>query len=206
MNYTIPTTVLDNFFDNPYEVRKFALEQEYFTDPNHTYPGKRTRELHEINRPLFLHTIDRFNSLFYRSGEVQSWAARVQFQLIDDSYNSGWVHRDNEMISGIIYLTPDADPNSGTTIYKPKFTGASELICPQKYMQPEESRTANNDQFEEAIVVKNYFNRLLAFDSREFHAANDYFGKDDTTSRLTLVFFIEKLNTRHLPIQRLHLI
>jgi hypothetical protein len=206
VNYTIPTTVLDNFFDDPYEVRKFALEQEYFTDPNHTYPGKRSRELNEINRPLFQHVIDRVNAIFYRASDVQGWSARVQFQIIDKSFQTGWIHRDNEIISGIVYLNPDPDLNSGTTIYKPKFTGASEKMYPQKYLQPEESRLENNEQFVESIVVKNQFNRLIAFDAKEYHSANNYFGENDSNSRLTLVFFIEHLSTRYYPIQRLRLI
>ena len=65
MNYTIPTTILDNFFDDPLEVRRFALEQEFLPDINQSYPGKRSRPLHEISTPLFKHTINRFNSIFY---------------------------------------------------------------------------------------------------------------------------------------------
>ena len=33
--------VIDNFYDNPMEVRRFALQQEYSEEPY--YPGKRTQ-------------------------------------------------------------------------------------------------------------------------------------------------------------------
>jgi len=143
MNYTIPTTVLDNFFDDPYDVREFALQQEYYPDVNCVYPGKRSKELHEINRPLFQHVIDRFNAIFYKSVDIQGWSARIQFQIVDNTFNSGWVHRDNDLITGIIYLNPRANPDSGTTIYKPKSTGISELVYPQKQLQPDEARITN---------------------------------------------------------------
>jgi hypothetical protein len=204
MNYTIPTTVLDNFFDDPLEVRRFALEQEFLPDINQSYPGKRSRPLHEISTPLFKHTINRFNSIFYVLNDIDGWQATAYFQLIDNT-SAPWVHRDLQTISGIIYLNDNSDPATGTTIYKPKTTGLFGLDVTDKQILPEDARLANNSQFEESVVVKNKFNRLVAFDSKEFHAASS-FDEIDEDQRLTLVFFIERLNVRHYPIQRVHLI
>ena len=204
MNYTIPTTILDNFFDDPLEVRKFALKQEFLPDVNQSYPGKRSRPLQEINPPLFRHTIERFNSIFYVLSDVDGWQATAYFQLID-STSAPWVHRDIQTISGIIYLNDTPKLETGTTIYKPKTTGLFGLDVTSKQLLPEDARLKNNSQFDESIVVKNKFNRLVAFDSKEFHAASS-FSEIEEDPRLTLVFFIDRLNVQHYPIQRMHLI
>ena len=59
----------------------------------------------------------------------------------------------------------------------------------------------HNEQFEETIRVSNVYNRLIAFDSHLQHAAQDFFGKGEE-SRLTLVFFVNKLFTNNTPISR----
>jgi hypothetical protein len=205
MNYTIPTTILDNFFDDPLDVRKFALAQEYTHDPYHSYPGKRSLPLHKINPHLFNHTIDRFNSIFYLLGEIEGWQATAYFQMIDSNSTAPWVHRDLQTISGIIYLNDTPAPNTGTTIYKPKSTGLFGIDVTGKQLLTEELRLENNNQFDESIIVKNKFNRLIAFDSKEFHSASA-FSENEKDPRLTLVFFIERLSVKHYPIQRVHII
>jgi hypothetical protein len=160
--------------------------------------------LHEISTPLFKHTINRFNSIFYVLNDIDGWQATAYFQLIDNT-SAPWVHRDLQTISGIVYLNDAPDPETGTTIYKPKTTGLFGLDVTDKQLLPEDARLANNSQFEESVVIKNKFNRLVAFDSKEFHAASSFTEiKED--QRLTLVFFIERLNVQHYPIQRMHLI
>jgi len=58
-NYIIPTTVVDDFFDNPMKVREFALQQEFKTDPHNLWPGKRTALLNDIDPALLNHIIMR---------------------------------------------------------------------------------------------------------------------------------------------------
>jgi len=36
-----PTLIVDNFLNNPLEVKKFALNQSYVSDPNGNWPGER---------------------------------------------------------------------------------------------------------------------------------------------------------------------
>jgi hypothetical protein len=206
MNYLIPTVVLDNFFDDPLWVRDFALKQEYTKDPDGLYPGKRTQPLHELNEKLFKHVINRFNSIFFYLEHIEGWQARAFFQQIDSSYNEGWVHRDVDLISGLIYLNPNPSLDTGTTIYKPKATGLFGVNPMNKQSLPGSVREENNGEFDESIIVKNRFNRLIAFDSTEFHCANKFTGNSPETNRLTLVFFIERLQVPHFPIQRVNLI
>ena len=73
---------------------------------------------------------------------------------------------------------------------------------PERSKELDHFRKENNEQFIESIVVKNKFNRLIAFDSHLYHSAEGI-DDDDTHDRLTLVFFIEKLNVDEYPLQRL---
>lgn len=122
-NYIIPTTIIDNFFDDPVWIRNFALEQEYFVDDTHQWPGKRTRPLHELNPQLFNHIIERFVSVFYNlEHHRMGWNVQAYFQLVNDDFQEGWVHVDKDaLISGVVYLNPNSPADAGTTIINLKY-------------------------------------------------------------------------------------
>ena len=211
-NYMFPTTIVDNFFDDPTLIRNFALAQEFFPDPDHKWPGLRTDFLHILDPKFFGNTMQQFLLLFYPAGSECSFSASAQFQLVPKEYDQGWVHLDGALVTGIIYLNDEHIPNSGTTIYRPKYPGTGlihgdkieeSFKNPDRTADFEKFRKENNDQFEESIVVKNKFNRLVAFDSHLYHAAGDFKTGESDTSRLTLVFFINKLVVDHYPIQRI---
>lgn len=211
----IPTTILDGFFEDPDYVRKFALQQQFYTDPNNMWPGKRSAPLHEINPHLFFHTVDKFLSLFYTRDAIEEYEATAMFQIVDGRYDQGWVHRDSDLITGIVYLNPNPPLKTGTMIYDPKVPGAQIVNGIEKVTanrDPEthresvkEFRDQNNGQFETSIGVANKYNRLIAFDSNLHHAAMDFFGEEarDETSRLTLIFYITKLVVDKTPVHRL---
>jgi hypothetical protein len=211
MSYIIPTTVVDNFFDDPAAVRKFALSLDYKTDPEGLWPGKRSERLHTVNRGFFDNFSGKFLSLFYdiENDERIRWIMDVSFQMIDSSYGEGWVHSDSSLISGVVYLNNDFDSDAGTTIYKAKTLGVKPIHSDKKIeevlKQKDNSsyRKENNDQFEESIVIKNKFNRLVAFDGSSYHAGNTFKGSTKDDSRLTLVFFVRELTGDRYPIQRL---
>jgi len=211
MSYLIPTTIVDNFFEDPIKIREYALTQEFFNDPENSWPGQRTRPVPSINPKLFHHVIKKSLKLFYRDDEQFEYESTMYFQLSDVSYGTGWIHADvANMITGIIYLNPGADLSAGTTIYQPKNIGNEPINSDIKTESFKgtiqnciQARNENNDQFEETIVIKNKFNRLVLFDSHLYHSANDFIGTDKDSSRLTLIFFINKLFTRNFPIHRM---
>lgn len=209
-NYIIPTTVVDNFFDNPLMVRDYALRQEYQTDDESRWPGERSLPLHKLDKNFFDNTITRFLKIFYPANHTYAWSSTGCFQKVSSIYDSGWAHVDDALITGIIYLDDDATPDAGTTVYdsavmapqalhQDKF--AETIKDPKKNIEYKNYREENNKQFSESIIVKNKFNRLVAFDSHMYHAANN-FVKNNTSDRLTLVFFIYKLQVDQFPLQR----
>lgn len=210
-NLIIPTTIVDGFFSDPDAVRDFALKQDYVLDPNHHYPGKRSKLLHELNPDLFHYIHNRFFSLFYPNASTPySYVATTMFQMIDSKYKEGWIHCDSQMITLLIYLNKDPNREGGTTIYSQKDEGKITINDDKKQAlfkgtidenEGAKYRTENNNRFVEEIVVKNRYNRLLAFDSHLPHGANEY-TNDET--RLTLISFITKLDVKNYPIHSMH--
>ncbi len=53
-----PVTVIDNFYDNPDAIRKFALAQKFIfrheeaADIGYVYPGCRIQDLHSLDSAL----------------------------------------------------------------------------------------------------------------------------------------------------------
>jgi hypothetical protein len=207
-----PITCVDNFFDNPDEVRKLALSLDFNTKEGR-YPGVRTQELHEVAPDYFHYFCRKLFGLFYNIDEVElSWVVKTCFQMIEpfkeDGTNFGWVHKDqSNLFAGIIYLTPDADLNSGTSIFKPKKLGFDPINTDQKiklytdHVVTEEIKKSlkeSNDRYVETVDFKNIYNRFVCWGGNEFHAANSFYTGNEP--RLTQVFFAKKVVTNWFPV------
>jgi hypothetical protein len=220
MNNIIPSAIVDGFFNNPYEIRKYGLNAARHTLSNNniTYRGKRSKNLSEIH-PLLFNTINQkiLSSFYDLRSENISWRSEINYQLTDESYGDGWVHTDYytpSLLTGIIYLNPDAPLDSGTSLYRPKNLVAKQLHedvkknanrdeGSRKTDYYNQCRIENNEQFEKILTVNNVFNRLFIFDSTYYHCADRFFGKTDEDSRLTLVIFIQDLYVRETPVTRI---
>jgi hypothetical protein len=214
MSKAFPTIVVDDFYEDPDAVREIALSLSYDVTSS-KYPGKRTGELWKEAPDLFHMSCRKLFSLFYDMNSPINWRVSSRFQWIepykDPALNTGIIHHDfNVKFAGIIYLTPDIDTGAGTSMYTPKgnveelkwdySVGEYHDVLAQFYnsdMDPEIFKQAlieHNSQFEETVTVKNKYNRLVAFDSTQHHAAS--LNKNySTTPRLTQVFFIEDITT-----------
>ena len=211
-NLIIPTTIVDGFFNDPDAVRDFALKQEFSSDPENRWPGKRSESLHKINPELFEYVHNKFFNLFYPAIDNTpcSYTATTTFQLVDSSYEAGWVHYDKDLITFLIYLNKNPNKEAGTIIYSPKNEGASVVNTDKKFflfegnMDEEDGkkyRVENNSRFQEEIVVKNKFNRLFAFDSNLPHGVKDFHNHEP---RLTLISFVNSLQVKNYPIHSMH--
>ena len=175
---SFPVTVLDNFFDDPDKVRAWALQQEYTSDPRGQWPGMRSKTIFELDESFF-HVITRkvFSIFYDLSTEDVNWIVNANFQIINKEYESGWVHTDDAVsqITGIIYLNPNANLNSGTSIYQQRkdllqhnhayldkkrdsYLNKLSIQDARKYKEE------HNSQYEETIRVNNVYNRLICFD------------------------------------------
>ena len=129
-----PITCVDNFFDNPDEIVKFANTCEYEKSKYGAWPGRRTKPLHLVDFNFFRKLTTKIISLIYemQNNNVQIMA-NSYFQKIkgSDYANEGWVHDDRGLeFTSIIYLTKDN--NCGTSIFKGKNFNVSAINEPKK--------------------------------------------------------------------------
>jgi len=214
MSKRIPITIVDNFFETPSLVRKLALEQNY-TKGNGIYPGTRSDFLQKIDPALSRYFNEKIFSLFY-DFNIHKVNLKVEsmFQQITENYVEGWIHNDLNYentvpdtdweVAGLVYLTPNPPPGSGTSIYQPNhninfspeemkefrdlkrkcYTG--EELDLDYYKQ---QRDRYNASYTSTLQIENVYNRLVVYNASDWHRGNIFFGNNPNNSRLTLVFF-----------------
>jgi hypothetical protein len=211
----IPVTVLDNFLPEPDKIRDWALTLKYNTDPSGKWPGQRSEEVSQVNRPFYDFFCKKYFSLFWDiKHEPINWDANLGFQRITKDYGLGWSHSDTQqsLLTAIVYLNPKPAANSGTSILKLKdptrLPDPAWQASKERFMLGDRTnetvlkhRELNNACYEETIRVNNVYNRLITFDAHCHHAAHDYLGGEDD-ERLTLVLFVDKLVTSRGPVHR----
>jgi hypothetical protein len=195
-----PTICVDDFFNDPLSVKKFADTLEFKKNPEGKWPGERTELLHNINNDFFNYTTAKIMSvLFPMNYKILNWKATQMFQRIDGNiYNNyGWVHTDPDEFTSIIFLSNHK--KCGTSLFK-KTKITSQVINSEfkhdyykntEKIKTEEARhlKENNDQFEKTLTLNSRFNRLILFDSSNLHAAEKYGEENLNEDRLTLVTF-----------------
>ena len=184
--------VIDNFYNNPDEVREFALSQDFNVDGN--YPGHRTQSFltpsvkEEINSHIRAH----HGEIIWPDRE-DSYCGAFQYTTASDRT---WIHADgwNDW-AGVCYLTPDAPLTAGTALYRHKETGITRIprLPDGERAEPLMSNLESdgNDYTKWDVVdqVANVYNRLILYPGDLFHASVDYFGKSLVDGRLFQTFF-----------------
>lgn len=179
--------VIDNFYENPDEVRQIALEQNF--DPDLRYhKGKRTNK-----KFLAPNTKEIFESLIGR--KITNW--------VNYEYNGVFqyctpqdllvIHSDVQSYAGMIYLTPDAPPQTGTSFYRSKAHPEVRKchVSHPLYNEVFKEDYYDKTKFELVDIVGNVYNRLVLFDSSTIHTATEYFGNNKENSRLFHLFFFD---------------
>lgn len=186
--------IVDNFFDDPDQIRKIALSRHYrYGNDNRGRVGWRGERSFPIRS---LDTIcpccnQEINSDFYLEQKLLVNYSKKIFDTCREHYNfneedftitsyfhisteetldsmpffsQDKFHQDDCPIAGVIYLNPNAPPNAGTSILY-----------------------AEKNEF---VNLENKYNRLVAYESHRIHALSDAFGTTRETGRLTFTFFI----------------
>lgn len=220
-----PTTILDNFFDNPHDIINISKSSKITWKPseNGSWPGVRSQSLVNINKDLFMFIIKKYFFTFfnYEDMDAVNCQAMSVFQRIGPKTKYGWVHNDfPDIHTFIIYLTPNANLLSGTCTYNTPASYLKKLpLEKDKYLmeikkshylgktsieEAESARLEHNSQFEKNVMVGNRFNRLVGFDSHIYHGVEEF--GTGTEERLTLITFIHKLSCPPTPYQRMKVI
>lgn len=146
----------------------------------------------------------------------------------ESELNKGWIHQDvmikqgfgDDEVAGLIYLTPGIDQDSGTSLWTLKPNLKVDTQAPAYFDQDEQTwinedtqmggdeyitgYRSHMEKFEEKLRFQNIFNRMIMYDSREWHAANSYYHEDGQDPRLTLAFFIGGIESlSDFPLERI---
>ncbi len=190
--------VVDNFYEDPMAVREYALMQTYF--PGEGAVGERTR------------------MQFLFDGIKEKFEEIMQIKIADNTEDGfGWYdtgingrfqsciggvpqvfHCDAQQWAAVLFLTPDAPPQSGTSFYRHK---QSKVFHNDQidWSAGENGNVFSKDTFldptpfERQDTVGNVFNRLVIFDGGLIHSGNDYFGHSRETGRLFQIFFFNQV-------------
>ena len=214
---TYPITIVDDFFEDPDAIVKMANELKYYPPDTGNWPGVRTKQLHVVEDRFFQYFGEKIMLLFH-DNTPEYWKLQSHFQKIlpfhEDQYdklNRGWIHQDlDTYFGGIVYLTKDPEPDTGTSIYKTT-TGfamqyASELkLKERKYRGEEVDREeyckaydAAHAQYKESVKIENVYNRFVMFNNKTHHGVQTF----GTKERLTLNFFGMEVTGKKPPLVR----
>jgi len=182
--------IVDNFYEDPDTVREFALEQEYVEGGfGRGFIGRRTEQ-----QFLFPDLKERFEEIMGR--KITAWESHE----MNGRFQIAWAgeplvyHCDSQKWGGMLYLTPDAPYQCGTTLYAHKQTRARTY-----YDEGWDAAWTNipgdphldGTHFEPVDVLGNVYNRLVIFDASAIHSASQYFGTVKENSRLWQMFFFD---------------
>ena len=118
---TIPTVVIDNFFETPSMIANYAREQQYFKCTEHpsggTWPGKRTPLLDKLDKQLHQKICSKL--VRYLPHHIGFDIADMTFHISTAETGKGWIHTDPPHlgIGVVIYLNQGYRQNSGTALY-----------------------------------------------------------------------------------------
>jgi hypothetical protein len=179
--------VVDNFYEDPLAVRNYALSQYFFDDEG--YLGMRTRK-----QFFFDGVKERFEKIINK--KISSWeeeSMNGRFQTCKAGTPLVY-HCDQQKWAAMVYLTPDAPIECGTSFYRHKQTKKHHNS--QFYSNNDDLTAVFNQKtfldktpYEMVDTVGNVFNRLVIFDGGLIHAASEYFGWDIPSSRLFHMYF-----------------
>jgi tetratricopeptide (TPR) repeat protein len=182
--------VVDNFYEEPDSMREFALNQNYdIGGIGRGYIGNRTHE-----QFLFPELKSKFENIMGK--KITKW----EEYWMNGRFQYCWsgqpvvYHCDSQMWGGMIYLTPDAPFQCGTTLYANKDNKVRRGCEPGGRIAwdgKEGDPFLDGTPFEPVDVLGNVYNRLVIFDAQCIHSASEYFGTVKENCRLWQMFFFD---------------
>ncbi len=193
--------VIDDFLNNPEEVRNRALSLTYSRTGR--YPGRGSAE------QLAIAGLQEAVSSIVRQPLSANWPANhahstCRLTLAEDNGEAP-IHVDPNYLSGILYLSRPEDCQGGTEFYRHKRTGTDRMpfdleglrsIGYESYAELEKDLLhkdgMDRSKWEHRLTVPMRFNRLILLQPYYWHTAGPGFGDSVENGRLIYVFFYER--------------
>lgn len=177
------TWVVDNFYADPIAVRNFALKQEFVEEKDY-YKGCRTK--HQYFLPGTKEAFEKIMGIQIREWESHGMCGKFQYCTAQDSLV---YHHDGQTWAAMIYLTPDAPYDCGTSLFASK--NGARKSSDANIGTAFDGGFYDSTKFDLIDSIGNVFNRLFIFDAQNIHAASKYFGQTIEDSRLFHIFFFD---------------
>lgn len=185
--------VVDNFYMNPDLVRNYAINNLSFLESDY-HRGKRSDSKFILNG-----TLEKFEEILGR--KIYNWNnpnyANGIFQYCT-STDPIVYHVDSQNYAAMVYLTPNAPLQTGTATYKSVYTKQTKFddFNSEQYNKTfkglsNELNFYDKTSFEMVDNIANVYNRLVLFNSKNIHAAVNYFGDTIDNSRFFHLFFFD---------------
>lgn len=185
--------VVDNFYMNPDLVRNHAINNLSFLESDY-HRGKRSDSKFILNG-----TLEKFEEILGR--KIYNWNnpnyANGIFQYCT-STDPIVYHVDSQNYAAMVYLTPNAPLQTGTATYKSIYTNQTKFddFNSEQYNKTfkglsNELNFYDKTSFEMVDNIANVYNRLVLFNSKNIHAAVNYFGDTIENSRFFHLFFFD---------------
>lgn len=206
--------IQDDFYSNPDEVRKRALERFFFpgvkgkkimfagnrtlgsfSEENRIYCKNKIAKL--INRDIITFPMHNSNAAFTLGKEKNSF---------NEKGYVNWVHHDRgnhenirhkefkgTMFAAVCYLTPDSPDGYGTGLFQSRISG--KIHADNNYEHKGNQAftgqwTNKNDDWRLHTYSEHLYNRIIIYPATYWHAPfNAGFGHDKYSGRLIQVFF-----------------
>lgn len=195
--YPLPIIVRDNFYRDPDAIRDHAINNLTYVESDY-HKGRRAVETFilpgtkEYFEKLLGKRIINWDNGTYANGKFQYCIAQDPIVY----------HVDTQQYAGIVFLTPDAPLETGTSFYKSRFTGRTRFEEPLKeediYFKTFSGNSKDYNLYDKTLYDKidevgNVYNRLVLWDAKNIHAASAYFGDHITNSRFFQLFFFDTI-------------
>jgi len=175
--------IIDDFLDDPDEIRNFLIDNKVPFEIKGPYPGQRTppvdNQLYKNMIVKKLHEVLPF--------KIKMYPLSYAFQLCLSSDKS-WIHVDPSDWTGVLYLTPNPPIESGTLLFKADDETMEIVRKNRKEESPMINCTVDS-------AIGNVYNRLVLWRGKEIlHKSNlAGFGDCLENGRLTQVFFFDEV-------------
>lgn len=202
--------IINNFLPWADKAREFALKQQYFTAKqfsekynSHTdWPGRRTEHVADLNADYANAVLSEVVKLASVNFGLKNVSIKSYFHIATKDDGDSWVHQDNNVdLAAVLYLTPNAPLNSGTSLYScndvkrwESYMSSTEGYQTLKQINRKERQDLYNELFVPTAILNNVYNTIVMYAGSEYHKSNDYFGKSLEDGRLTQVFFVKQEN------------
>ena len=179
--------VVDDFYSDPHAVRAFAQQQEYIEGGfGRGFIGRRT-----VHQFLFPGLKTKFESILnMKITKWEEYGMNGRFQL-NVAGEPKVYHCDSQRFAAMIFLTPDAPPQCGTSTFMHKKTRVHHNSSPRINEVFIGQNNLDGTIYDKVDKFGNIFNRLVIFDGGCIHAASEYFGETMNDARLWHMFFFD---------------